>query len=52
MNNYSELVRQMAESFVEAVRELETEINKLRSENESLRLLLRELRESTDTYHT
>ena len=50
MNNYSELIQQMAEAFITAVRTLETENARLRSENELLELRLRETEEQTDQW--
>ena len=50
MDNYSELIRNMAEAFVDAVRALETENAKLRSENELLALELKEAKEGNDQF--
>ena len=50
MDNYADLIKRMAEVFMNIVRELETENYKLRCENELLSLEVRELKEGTDTY--
>ena len=48
MDNYSELVRAMADAFLSAVRVLETENAQLRSEKELLQLELDEAIARTD----
>ena len=48
MDNYSELVRAMADAFLSAVRVLETENARLRSEKELLQLELDEAIARTD----
>lgn len=48
MDNYTDLIKAMADAFITTVRVLETENSRLRSENELLSLELRELREQTD----
>lgn len=51
MDNYSELIRMMADAFITTVRVLETEVSRLRSENELLQLELREQQEQTDQWY-
>lgn len=48
MDNYSQLIRDMADAFITAVRVLETENARLRSENELLGLELSETQARTD----
>jgi len=50
-NNNPDLIRQMAEAYINSVRDLETRIRELEGENSSLRLIVQELREATDTYY-
>jgi len=50
MNNYTELIKAMAEAFMTAVRVLETDNERLKGENELLRLEIREMQERTDVY--
>ena len=51
MDDYTELVHEMAEVYLKAVRDLRTENSKLKSENDSLRQIIQELREASDTYY-
>lgn len=51
MDNYSDLLKAMADAFITTVRVLETENAHLRSEVESLRIELREQREKDDTFY-
>ena len=51
MDNYSELVKEMADAFITVVRQLETELARVHSENELLRFELRELRDQTDDFY-
>ncbi len=50
MDNNADLIRLMAESFITAVRALETENARLRGEKELLELELREIQNGTDIY--
>ena len=50
MDEHAELIHQMAEVYITCVRELWTENAQLKSENESLRQIIRELREASDTF--
>ena len=50
MDKYSDLLRAMSEAFITAVRALETENAKLKSENEFLRAELDETRARYDSW--
>ena len=50
MNNNPDLIRQMAESYIDTVRDLETRVRELEQENHSLRQIVTELREANDIY--
>ena len=50
MNNYSDLIKAMADAFITAVHVLETENANLRSEVESLRTELDETQAATDQW--
>lgn len=52
MDKNSELIHQMAEVYITCVRDLETQIRDLKAENDSLRTVVKELREATDTIYT
>ena len=49
MDEHAELINNMAEVYLAVVRELRTENSRLKSENESLRTIIKELREASDT---
>lgn len=51
MNNNPDLIREMADVYIKTVRELETQVRELKAENASLRLIVQELREASDTYY-
>ena len=51
MDNNAELIRKMADVYIACVRDLETQIRGLRAENDSLRVIVQELREATDDYY-
>ena len=51
MSDMTDLTRQMAEVYIKTVRDLESRIRELESENTSLRIIISELREATDTYY-
>ena len=50
-NNNAALIHQMADVYITCVRDLETQIRDLKAENDSLRALVKELREATDDYY-
>lgn len=49
-NNNAALIHQMADVYIACVRDLETQIRDLKAENDSLRVIVQELREANDTY--
>lgn len=51
MSADNDLVRQMADAYINCVRDLESRIRDLTTENADLRLMVQELREATDTYY-
>ena len=50
MDNNAELIHKMADVYIACVRDLETQIRGLRAENDSLRVIVQELREANDIY--
>ncbi len=52
MDNNAALIHQMADVYIACVRDLETQIRDLKAENDSLRTVVKELREATDTIYT
>ena len=51
MDNYSDLLKAMADAFITTVRVLETENARLRSEVDSLRIELDETQAATDQWY-
>ena len=51
MDKNSELIHQMADVYLACVRDLNTRIHDLKAENDSLRVIVQELREATDDYY-
>ena len=49
MDNHADLIHQMAEVYIACVRDLNTRIQGLEAENDSLRTIVQELREANDT---